>query len=208
MSVTKKLSWLIAVLLVMTSLTACDMPMKIIGTIPEPEETVKAFFDSVCSGNFAESDRYLSGVSLSMKKPIDGDFAQKLYHYLIQSYRYQINGEVTSDQLNASCSVDFTALNMNLLSGDLKKESTRIGKNYVSEKKEGFVQETDGAYELSDEGAVNVAAEALDSLLQSSDNYRSTKTYEIAMKYSGGKWQIILPEELFYAICGGFDLSE
>ena len=144
MSLTKKMICLIAFFAVLMSMTACDMPMKIVGNISDPKDTVTAFFDSVCDGNFAESDRYLSGVSLSMKKQVEGVFAGKLYDYLIKSYRYQINGDVTSESLDANCKVDFTFLNPNLLSGDLKAESTKLGKKYVKEIKEGYVQEKNG----------------------------------------------------------------
>ncbi len=205
MSLTKKMICLIAFFAVLMSMTACDMPMKIVGNISDPKDTVTAFFDSVCDGNFAESDRYLSGVSLSMKKQVEGVFAGKLYDYLIKSYRYQINGDVTSESLDANCKVDFTFLNPNLLSGDLKAESTKLGKKYVKEIKEGYVQEKNGTWSLSDEGAEKVAAEALDSIMSNSGKYCSTKTYDLSLKYSGGKWLIDLPDELFSAICGGFE---
>jgi hypothetical protein len=208
MTLTKKLICILSVIAVLMSLTACEMPMKIVGSIPDPKDTVTTFFDSVCAGRFAESDKYLSGVSLSMKKQVEGEFAKKLYDYLIQSYDYKINGEVTCDLLDANCKVDFTYLDFNLLSGDLKKISTKLGKRYVTEAKDGYVEEKDGAYSLSDEGAEKVAAEALDSLMKEADKYRSTRSFDIVLKYSNGKWLIDLPDELFYAICGGFDLSE
>ena len=63
-------------------------------------------------------------------------------------------------------------------------------------------------YGLSDEGAEKVASEALDTLMTQSEKYCTTKAFEITMKYSGGKWQIYLPDDLFYAICGGFETAE
>lgn len=205
MSITKRLLCLFSVLAVLVSFTACEMPMKVVGSIPEPEETVKAFFDSVCAGKFAESDRYLSGVSLSMKKEIEGEFAQKLYDNLLKSYGYRIDGEVVAESLDASCQVEFTFLDLNLLSDDLKTASTTLGKKYVKETKEGYVEDKDGSYLLSDAGAEKVAAEALDQLMNDRGKYCSTKKFDLHLKYSGSKWLITLPDELFYAICGGFD---
>ena len=188
MTFTKKAICFIAVLAIFFSLSACDMPMTVVGSIPDPTETVKVFFDSVCDGDFAEADKYLSGISLSMKKQIDGVFAQKLYNYLLKSYRYGINGDVSSHLTEASCNVDFTYLDLNRLAGDLKNESTALGKKYVNAEK--------------------VASEALDTLMTQSEKYCTTKAFEITMKYSGGKWQIYLPDDLFYAICGGFETAE
>ena len=58
MTLTKKLICMITVLAAFMSLTACEMPMTVIGSIPEPRDTVESFFDSVCAGDFAESDKY------------------------------------------------------------------------------------------------------------------------------------------------------
>ena len=141
MSSRKKLICVIAAFTVFMSLSSCEMPMKIVGSIPDPKNTVIGFFDSVCAGDFASSDKYLSGVSLSMKKQVEGEFAGKLYDYLISSYDYKLNGEVTSDLLDASCKVDFTYLDLNLMSEDLKTTATKLGEKYVTEAKEGYVEE-------------------------------------------------------------------
>ena len=208
MSFTKKLTCIVAVFAVLLSLTACDMPMKVIGSIPDPKDTVITFFDSVCAGDFAESDKHLSGISLSMKKQVEGVFSQKLYNYLLKSYCYELRGEVYSEKLDANCKVEFTSLDLNLLSGDLKSAATKLGRQYMAETKEGYVEKKGDSYTLSDEGAEKVAAEALDSLMTSSEKYCSTRTYDINLKYGNGKWLINLPEDLFSAICGGFDISD
>ena len=141
MSVIKRLMCTIMAMAAMASLCACSMPMKIIGNIPDPTSTVTSFFDSVCAGDFKESDQYLSGVSLSMKNNVEGVFSQKLYGYLLKSYSYRINGEIITHQLDASCKVDFTYLDFNLLSDDLKKTATNLGKKYIAENAEGYVEE-------------------------------------------------------------------
>ena len=208
MSSIKKLICVIAAFTVFMSLSSCEMPMKIVGNIPDPKNTVIDFFDSVCAGDFASSDKYLSGVSLSMKKQVEGEFAGKLYDYLISSYDYKLNGEVTSDLLDASCKVDFTYLDLNLMSEDLKTTATKLGKKYVTEAKEGYVEEgKDGSFSLSDEGAEKVAAEALDRIMTESQKYYTTKTFDLKLKYNEGKWLIDLSDELFFAICGGFDIA-
>ena len=44
--------------------------------------------------------------------------------------------------------------------------------------------------------------------MENQEKYLSTRSFDIKLKYSQGKWLIDLPDELFYAICGGFELSE
>lgn len=205
MSITNRIISVIACLVAFASLSSCAMPMKIVGDIPAPEDTVTAFFDSICAGDFNESDQFLSGMSLSMKKNVEGVFAQKLYDYLVKSYKYAINGKVNCDQLDADCKVDFTYLDFNLLSEDLKAKSTKLGKKYIAESKEGYVEEKDGSIKLTDEGAEKIAAEALDELMSTPEKYCSTNTFNVTLKYGGGKWLICLSDYLFEAICGGFD---
>ena len=208
MSVKKRILFLFTALAAILSLSACDMPLKIVGDIPEPADTVTAFFDNVCKGNFNKADEYLSDMSLSMKNDIDGVFAQKLYSYLVESYKYKINGDVSCSQLNASCKVDFTYFDFNLISEDLKSMSTKLGKRYIAENREGYVDEKDGAVILTDDGAEKIAAEALDELMKDSEKYCTSKTFDIKLKYNGSKWLISITDDLFYAISGGFDLED
>ena len=205
MNVFKRMMCIILAMASIATLCACSMPMKIVGNIPDPRNTVTSFFDNVCAGNFKESDKYLSGVSLSMKSDVEGVFSQKLYDYLLKSYGYQINGDITTDQLDAACKVDFTYLDFNLLSDDLKKTATRLGKKYMAENTEGYVEEKEDGVSLTDEGAEKTAADALDLLMSSPEKYYATKTFDLNLKYSGNKWLIYMTEELFDAISGGFD---
>ncbi len=208
MTIVKRTFCLLIALAAMVSLSACDMPMSIVGDLPEPEETVTCFFDSVCEGDFEGADEYLSGVSLSMRDKVTGVFSQKLYDYLLKSYSYQLKGPVKSDGLDAECAVDFTYLDLNLLNEDLKNLSTKIGKSYISEAKEGYVEKKDDAISLTDEGAEKIAAEALDSLMATPEKYYSTKTFKMRMKYSFGKWLIYMTDDLFEAISGGFETND
>ena len=208
MSITKKLVCLFTALATGLMISACSMPVKIIGGIPEPKDTVTAFFDSVCAGDFKQSDKYLSGMSLSMKNQIEGQFAQNLYDYIVKSYRYRLIGDVHSSQLDADCKVEFTSLDLMLLSDDLKSLSTRLGKRYIAESREGYVEEKDGSITLTDEGAEKIAVEALDQLMTDPDKYCSAKTYDIILKYQSGQWLISITDDLFDAICGGFSLED
>lgn len=190
------------------SLGACSLPMKVIGSIPDPQKTVNAFFDNVCAGKFKEADQYLSGVSISMKKKVDDSFSQTLYDYLLDSYEYSTVGKMTVDNLDAECKVEFTYLSLNLLSGDLRDKAAGLGNKYMVDATEGYVEKTGDALTITDEGAKKIAEEALNSVMETPEKYYASEFFTIRLQYSGSRWLIHLSDELFNAICGGFTVEE
>ena len=186
-------------------LGSCDYPMRVVGRIPDPQKSVTEFFDSVCEGDFKKADTYLGDISIATKEePADG-FSGKLMGYLNESYRYETVGEAKTDRLSASQDVIFTYLDFSLLADDLRVRSSRIGKQYLSERNEAYTEMIDNAAVLTDEGATLVAEEALDWLMKKNpEKYYATKTFHIQMKYQSGKWIILMDNELFEAISGSF----
>ena len=83
-----------------------------------------------------------------------------------------------------------------------------MGKNYIAESREGYVENKNDSIILTDEGAEKIAAEALDSLMTNTEKYYTTKTFDIKMKYVSGKWLILMTDDLFDAISGGFDSAQ
>ena len=174
MSKITKIVSIIVSFITISLLSSCELPMAVVG-IPNPKNTVTDFFDCVCSGDFAKADEYISGVSISMKNDVSGNFSNKLYGYLLQSYSYTQTTDVQSDNIDAWCTVDFTYLDLNLLANDLKELSTKMGKNYIAESREGYVENKNDSIILTDEGAEKIAAEALDSLMTNPEKYYTTK---------------------------------
>ena len=205
MSSFKRLLCAVSAVFVLFSLSACAFPTKIIGSFPEPEDTVKEFFDSVCAGDFEKSDTYLDEVSLVLKNQPDDIFSEKLYAYLLQSYSYTVEGQVKKSQFSAECSISFTYLNFNLLLDDLKAGSTKLGKRYIAESKEGYVTSDENGISLTDEGAKKIAAEVLDAMMTKPEKYYSTNTYDIQLRYNSYKWLVYIPDDLFDAICGNYE---
>lgn len=179
--------------------------MRIIGTIPDPAPTVTGFFDSLCAGDFQKADSYLADVSVSMKEEPVGGFQQKLYGYLLKSYRYQTVGQPETDSFDARQDVSFTYLDFDRLAGDLREQSSKLGKKYMVERNEAYAEPHGTSWELTDKGAEMVASEALDKLL--SDNpepYYTTRTFRIRLKYQDRAWHILMDNDLFDAISGQF----
>ena len=204
----KKHLYIFTVFFTLIALSSCSLPTKIIGTFPEPEESVTGFFESVCTGDFEKSDTYLDGLSLVVKNQDEDVFSKALCKYLLESYHYELVGDLHKEQFSAEGKVSFTYLDFNLLINDLKSGSTKLGKRIMAEGKEGYVKQDDNGITLTDDGAKKIAAEVLDSLMSSKpERYYSTKTFDIQLKFNGKKWLVYIPDELFEVISGKYETA-
>ena len=204
----KKLLCVFTAFFALISLSACTLPTKIIGDFPDPEDTVTAFFDSVCAGDFEKSDTYLEGVSLVVKNQPQDIFSQKLFDYLLKSYQYQLIGNVNKKQFEADCQISFRYLDFNLLTDDMKSASTKLGKRYIAESKEGYVTADENGISLTDSGAQKIAAEVLDSLMVEPEKYYSTQIFDVSLKYNSYQWLVYISDGLFEAISGKYETAE
>lgn len=190
-------------------LSGCEYPMRVVGKIPDPEQSITGFFDSLCEGDFKKADTYLGDVSISMKKEPTDVFSKKLIQYLNESYSYELVGKAKTDKLSATQDVVFTYLDFTLLANDLRAKSSQIGKQYLSEQNEAYTELIDNATVLTDEGAELVAQEALDAIMKNNPKkYYASETFPIEMKYQNKTWLIIMDNDLFEAISGKFSSHE
>lgn len=185
-------------------MAGCELPLTVVGNIPDPENTVSDFFDGVCEGDFKKADACLSGSSIAMKAEPTDIFSYRLMNCLQDSYSYQLTGEMAVGELDAEQDVMFTYLDFDLLSEDLRSECSRIGKKYIKTQDEAHTQTIDGKCTLTDEGAQAVAVEALDGLMAEPYPYYSVATFHIRLRYQGQSWKIIMTDELFQAIAGKY----
>lgn len=185
-------------------LTGCELPLTVVGNIPDPENTVSDFFDGVCEGDFKKADACLNGSSIAMKAEPTDLFSFKLMNYLQDSYSYQLASDMEKGELEANQDVMFTYLDFDLLSEDLRGECSRIGKKYIKMQDEAYTEMIDGKCTLTGEGAQSVAVEALDGLMTEPYPYYSVTTFHIRLKYQGQSWKIIMTDELFQAIAGKY----
>ena len=194
----------ISVFVSVALLSACSLPTTIIGSFPEPEDTVTALFDSICSGDFEKADTYLDGVSLVVKNQSEDVFSQKLFEYLLESYKYELIGGLNKKQFEAKCKVSFTYLDFNKLLKDLNTASTKLGKRYIAESKEGYVTEDENGITLTDDGAKKIAAEVLESMMSEPGRYYSTQIFRVDLRYNSYQWIVSIPDELFEVISGNY----
>lgn len=209
MSKTRISSCIVLSLAICLLLGSCSFPMRVVGKIPDPQQSVTGFFDSVCEGDFKKADTYLGDVSISMKdEPADG-FSKKLMQYLNESYSYELAGKATTDRLSATQDVVFTYLDFTLLAADLRAKSSQIGQQYLADLDEAYTERVNNATVLTDEGAKLVAQEALDEVMKNNpQNYYASETFHINMKYQNKTWMIVMNNDLFEAISGKFSSRE
>ncbi len=208
MSKTRISSCIVLSLAICLLLGSCSFPMRVVGKIPDPQQSVTGFFDSVCEGDFKKADAYLGDVSISMKdEPADG-FSKKLMQYLNESYSYELVGQPKTNKLSSVQDVVFTYLDFSLLADDLRAKSSQIGKGYLSERNESYTELVDNATVLTDEGAELVAEEALDAIMtKNPEQYYTSATFRIQMKYQNKTWIILMNNDLFEAISGKFNVA-
>lgn len=209
MSKTRISSCIVLSLAICLLLGSCSFPMRVVGKIPDPQQSVTGFFDSVCEGDFKKADTYLGDVSISMKdEPADG-FSKKLMQYLNESYSYELAGKATTDRLSATQDVVFTYLDFTLLAADLRAKSSQVGQQYLADLDEAYTERVNNATVLTDEGAKLVAQEALDEVMKNNpQNYYASETFHIDMKYQNKTWMIVMNNDLFEAISGKFSSRE
>lgn len=208
MRVNKRIIGFILGIAVCISVTGCKFPTVGVGDIPDPKDTVIAFFDSVCEGDFEKADSCLGGASISMNSENLGEFATRLLEYLQQSYSYKAIGDAEINGLNASQKIEFSYLDFNLLLEDLRSKATELGKNYMVVQDEKHTVLENGVCTLTDEGAEMVSVEALNYIMESPEKYYVTQTFCVEMKYSQKAWKILINDELFEAIVGKYNIAE
>lgn len=191
-------------LLLCAILSGCELPLTVVGSIPDPENTVTDFFDGVCEGDFQKADACLNGSSVAMRNTPSDGFSTALMNYLQESYAYQLTGSIEVIELEAQQDVFFTYLDFDLLAEDLRDESSKLGKKYIKTQDEAHTEMKDGVCTLTDEGAQAVAVEALDSLMTEPEQYYSAATFHLQLNYQGGSWKILMTDELFEAIAGKY----
>lgn len=185
-------------------LSGCELPLTVVGNIPNPGDTVTAFFDGICEGDYKKADACLGGNSIAVRNSPPDDFSAALMSYLQASYSYRLLGDIEVNGIEANQSVEFTYLDLNLLSEDLGAKSSSLGKMYIKTQEETHTEIKNGGCTLTDEGAQSVAIEALNSIMTQPEKYYSVNTFNVQMRYQGNSWEILITDDLFDAIAGKY----
>lgn len=186
------------------ALAGCRFPLVTLSPVPPPEDAVRAFFDAVCDGDWDTADALLDGRSVALRNPPEDAFSTAFLQYMQLSYHYELTDSFRKSGMEATGKVRFTSLSPDLLAGDLRAASTRIGRAYIQSQEPAHTQTTDGVCTLTEEGARAVALEALESLMTQPDAYLAARDYPVELHYDGTRWKIQLSGELFDAIVGKY----
>ena len=168
----------------------------------DPQETVTAFFDALCSRDYEAAYACLSGYTdLGLSGAPADSVGQAMYRALQESYSYELYGSCTTDQLTAHQEVLFTYLNLPSIAPDVEEETAAVLAGFVEERPRDRLY--DSANNYLPEVAQEAYAQAVDNILANAGNYTSTVGVQIELEYIDGRWLLIPSQSLMSAITGG-----
>lgn len=167
----------------------------IIGSLPEPDTAVTAFFDEMSAKNYDTALEYVDNYdSLGFETPSSDSTIELYKQKLVESYSVELSCSGKSDGLYAYRTADITFLDSRKLIEDV---SAKVSENALDYMYDGKVIE-------SDEQAKAIFYDALASCLDSPERYYTTESAELKLVYRGS-WQIIVDDTLFNILFGYID---
>lgn len=167
-----------------------------------PQETVTAFFDAVCSGNYdAAYEQLRDYADLGLAAQPSTPAGQKVYEALHRSFSYALEGESRTDKLDAKQTVRFTYLNLPSMESDVEAETKRQIENIVNSRSVSQVYDENKHYrpEVTEEAYLA----ALDTVLANAESYYTEESFDLSLTYTDGRWQLLTSPALLRALNGG-----
>ncbi len=168
----------------------------------DPADTVTAFFDAVCSGDYDRAYEQLRDYSdLGLASVPSSAAGQKIFNALHESYAYELVGECRSDKLNAVQNVRFTYLNLPSLEADVAEQTQLQIERIVQTRSVSEVYDQNKHFlpEVAEEAYLA----ALDTVLQNAEAYYTDDEFELGLNYIGNRWQLLASPALLRALNGG-----
>ena len=204
---------LLAILLAAAALGLCllpetaEKPLSAAPAADEPEldgaqETVSAFFDAVCAGDYALACRKLSGVStLGLENQPAGEDAAALWRALAEHRSYRLYGEARAVSGGAEQQLLFTTLDLDALSQALRAATEARVEALAAALPAEEIYDGEGGYlESFTERAYR---EALDETLARAEDFEALRALNIRLVRSGKSWLIEPDTALYAALTGG-----
>ncbi len=168
-------------------------------TSGNPREVTDAFFSSIIEGSYEEAYRYLDNYNDLGLGCLREEYPE-YYDTLTSGYEYNISEECFIDGLNATQRVVFYSYDFNNLDECISENIETILAKKVETLPADELYEDDGEYksELIDE----VYDEALEKALKE-DCGKIEYDIDIALKYTGDDWKIIVDDVFLNALSGG-----
>ncbi len=167
----------------------------VIGSQPDPKETVADFFDNLKTGEFQSAMENIANYdSLGFEK--EGSELIELYKQtLLESYDVKITepaGEVPENRLESLQGIEFTHIDCRLLVDAVSQKTSDAALEYMND---GYVIE-------NDEQAMEFVYDALRECLGEPEQYLVTEHFDISLVFDGESWKMIISDELAAALFG------
>ncbi len=163
--------------------------------LPDPTESVDAFFEYLSNEEYAAADELVYNyVTLGMTKSgnIDDAVMQVFCRQLNKQRRYEV---VMQPQVNGKTAV----MTVKVTSLDLRE----VYEPLIANVKETIrTMQYNGEKTDTEEIVLKVASEELSLLLSSDLPMTTTGIFALELVYGGGKWQLVISDELYSALIG------
>ncbi len=168
----------------------------------DPQETVSRFFDAICAGNYDDAYKQLQDYAdLGLDAQPSSAAGQRVYQALHRSFSYALEGDCSTDKLDAKQTVRFTYLYLPSMEEDVEAETKRQIEEIVRTRSVSAVYDENKHYlpEVTEEAYLA----ALDKVLADAGAYYTEESFELSLTYTGGRWQLLTSPTLLRALNGG-----
>ncbi|MBQ9901623.1 MAG: hypothetical protein IJM51_04465 [Clostridia bacterium] len=176
--------------------SSCNFNTTVITSAEKPEKVIVAFFSSLKQKNYNDCDKlFFDKFTIQVTTSSGKSFTDKLVNCYIDNLDYELVGESEISGINAKQKMKITTFSKAAFFEWLKKNKTKIERNYLTEMK------------ITEVDRQNTEA-MCDLLLYAIDHYSenislTTSEIEVSFRFRNNKWLIVGDQNLVEAIYGG-----
>ena len=174
----------------------------ILGGVPDPDDTVALFFDSLCAGELEQCDSLLYGYSsLGLDSQPQTAIGSALMDAVAASYSWQEAVPCTVDGINARCEILLTCLDTSAMTDDVRALAGEKLERFAAEAvSNDSLYNEDGSYR--EDVIMQLLEQAVADALLNAQQYYVSNQIEVSLSYIDGGWRVVLTDELIAAITG------
>ncbi len=173
----------------------------------DPRETVQRFFDALAAEDYEQAYVYLDGVeTLGLEYIPRRDSGREIRAAMHSQFAAELYGECTVDGERAYQQVNCRYFDVGKLNREAKTQAMLIISRYVSTHPLGDLYNENGNYRP--ELLLDAWDEAVETLLLTPENYRSSGGVQLELRWHDGAWRIVPNEKLLQLLTGGVKLTE
>lgn len=168
----------------------------------DPQTVITEFFDAVKTGDYTRAYTELRDYStLGLENVPDTEAAQTVNDALRSSYDYELLGECRTEKLEGIQHLRFRYMDISLIQEDVESETMNKLKQIVRSRPAGEVYDENNQY-LPDV-ANEAYLQAVKTVMAEPERYYTEIELDLAVAYTGGRWQIVTNPTLLKALNGG-----